>query len=209
MLKTTLAALALATLALPAAAQSFIKKDVTEFTVTLNEQTCTISRDQNADNMVHSSYASTTRGMPQPISLGHGIETLGELEFIDYMVAAQSDDSIIVVDTRTEAWHRNLRIPCTINVPYTQLNDDKDIAIFTALDFFGVDENDDGSLNFDNAKTVVGYCNGFWCGQTPAMFVKAKYSLINLGYPADKLKYYRGGMQAWTALGMSVEGLKE
>jgi rhodanese-related sulfurtransferase len=209
MIKPLVTAFTFAILALPASAQSLIKKDVTEFTVTLNEQTCTIGRAQDADNVVHPSYASTTRGAPQPISLGHGIETLGELEFIDYMITAQKDENIIVIDTRTEAWHQNLRIPCTINVPYTQLNDDKDIAIFTALDYFGIDENDDGSLNFDNAKTVVGYCNGFWCGQTPAMFVKAKYSLINLGYPGDKLKYYRGGMQAWTALGLSVEGRKQ
>lgn len=209
MIKTTLTAIAMACLATTASAQSFIKKDVTEFTVTLNGETCTIGRNQNKDNTVHPSYSTTARGMPQPINLGRGIQTLGELELIDYMKKAEGDDTITIVDTRTEGWHHNLRIPCTVNVPYTQLNDDKDIAIFALLDNFGVDENDDGTLNFDNAKTIVGYCNGFWCGQTPGMFVKAKYSLINLGYPAEKLKYYRGGMQAWTALGMSVEGAKK
>jgi len=205
-MRKLLTAIAISALATTASAQSVIKKGMTEFTVALNGATCTIGREQAKDNKVHEAYSTTTRGAPQPISLGHGIETLGELEFIDYMMKAEKDDSITIVDTRTEGWHRNLRIPCTVNVPYTQLNDDKDIAIFALLDNFGVEENDDGSLNFDAAKTIVGYCNGFWCGQTPAMFVRAKYSLVNLGYPADKLKYYRGGMQAWTALGMTVEG---
>jgi rhodanese-related sulfurtransferase len=209
MLKPILATLALTILALPAQAQVVIKKGMTEFTVTLNGETCTIARDQDKEAVIHPSYARTAQGWPQAISLGNGIETLGELEFIDYMQAAENDDSIIVIDTRTENWHANLRIPCTINVPYTLLNDDKDIAIFTALDYFGVDENDEGSLNFDNAKTIVGYCNGYWCAQTPAMFLNAKYSLINLGYPGEKLKYYRGGMQAWTSFGLSVEGLKK
>jgi rhodanese-related sulfurtransferase len=209
MLKTSIVAFALLALAATASAQSSIKKGMTEFTVTLNGTTCTIAREQTKGNKIHDAYSTTDRGSPQSISLGHGIETLGELEFIDYMMKAEKDENIIIVDTRTEGWHRDLRIPCTVNVPYTQLNDDKEIALFTVLDNFGVEENDDETLNFDNAKTIVGYCNGYWCGQTPGMFVRAKYSLINLGYPAAKLKYYRGGMQAWTSLGLSVEGAKK
>lgn len=200
---------ALAAFSTTALAQSNIKKGMTEFSVTLNGETCAISRAQTKGNKIHSAYSTTERGAPQPISLGDGIQTLGELEFVDYMMKAEKDKSIMIVDTRTEGWHRNLRIPCTVNVPYTQLNDDKDIAILTILDNFGVEENEDETLNFDNAKTIVGYCNGYWCGQTPAMFMRAKYSLINLGYPAEKLKYYRGGMQAWTSLGLTVEGALE
>ncbi|MFK5977666.1 MAG: rhodanese-like domain-containing protein [Rhizobiaceae bacterium] len=200
---------AMAAFSTTALAQSNIKKGMTEFSVTLNGETCTISRAQAKGNKIHTAYSTTERGAPQPISLGEGIQTLGELEFVDYMMKAEKDKSVMIVDTRTEGWHRNLRIPCTVNVPYTQLNDDKDIAILTILDNFGVEENEDETLNFDNAKTIVGYCNGYWCGQTPAMFMRAKYSLINLGYPAEKLKYYRGGMQAWTSLGLTVEGALE
>ena len=205
-MKVLWAAFTVSIMAFSASAESLIRPGMTEFSVTIGGQTCVIGRNQAEDNQVHPAYASTARGMPMPISLGNGIETLGEQEFIDWMQKAAADDSIVLVDTRTESWHQNLRIPCTINVPYTLMNDDKDIAIFTLLDYFGVQENDDGSLNFDTAKTIIGYCNGFWCGQTPAMFLKAKYSLINLGYPAEKLKYYRDGMQAWTALGLTVEG---
>lgn len=187
-------------------AESTIKPGMTEFSVLLNGQQCTIARVQTKGNKINDSYVTTERGAPQPISLGHGIETLGELEFVDYMMRAEADDSIMIVDTRTQGWHSDLRIPCTVNVPYTELNDDEEIALLTILDNFGVEENDDETLNFENAKTIVGYCNGYWCGQTPAMFVRAKYSLINLGYPPEKLKYYRGGMQAWTSLGLSVEG---
>lgn len=209
MLKTIIAIFAVTALTTTALAQSNIKKGMTEFSVTLSGETCTIARTQAKGNKIHAAYSTTERGAPQPISLGKGIETLGELEFIDYMMKAEKDESIMIVDTRTEGWHRDLRIPCTVNVPYTLLNDDEEIAILTVLDNFGVEENDDETLNFDNAKTIIGYCNGYWCGQTPGMFVRAKFSLINLGYPAEKLKYYRGGMQAWTSLGLSVEGALE
>lgn len=206
MYRIFLAVFVLVVVTTSAQAQSNIKKGMTEFSVTLNGETCVISREQTKGNKIHTAYSTTERGAPQPISLGKNIDTLGELEFIDYMMKAEKDDNIVIVDTRTEGWHRDLRIPCTVNVPYTQLNDDEEIAILTILENFGVEENDDETLNFDNAKTIIGYCNGYWCGQTPGMFVRAKYSLINLGYPAEKLKYYRGGMQAWTSLGLSVEG---
>ncbi|PHS78887.1 MAG: sulfurtransferase [Rhodospirillaceae bacterium] len=192
-----------------AQAASFIAKGETSFNIEKDGATCTIERNQTKGNKVHVLYETTTRGRPMPMSLSAKIETLGELEFIAYMKKASTDESIFVVDTRTPGWHRDLRIPCTTNVAFTEFADDKEIAIFALLDHFGVTEADDGTLDFSKAKTVVGYCNGFWCGQTPGMFVNAKFSLKNLGYPEEKLKYYRGGMQAWTALGLSVEGSKK
>jgi rhodanese-related sulfurtransferase len=64
---------------------------------------------------------------------------------------------------------------------------------------FGVKENDD-SLDFTNAKTVVMFCNGMWCGQSPNNI----RNLLKLGYPADKIKWYRGGMQDWEILGLTT-----
>lgn len=174
-----------------------------EVTVTLDDRSCVIRR---TGAPMHPAYLATDQGMPQPMIVGAGVETLGEREFIDYLQRAGSDPSILVVDTRTEDWHERLHIPCTTNVSFRNFADNQDDALFYLTEVFGVEEKDDGTLNFDNAKTVVGYCNGYWCGQTPAMFKRAQFSLLNLGYPPEKLKYYRGGMQAWTSLGLSVEG---
>ncbi|MEP4190370.1 MAG: sulfurtransferase, partial [Sneathiella sp.] len=159
MFKGTVAALGICAFSIGAQAESLIKPGVTEFSVTLNGETCKISRNQTKGNVIHKLYQTTERGRPQPISLAPGIETLGELEFIEYMQKAQTDPSILIVDTRTEGWHRNLRIPCTINVPYTQLNDDRFVALSTVIDEFGVEEKEDESLDFSKAKTIVGYCN--------------------------------------------------
>jgi ribosome-associated protein len=48
------------------------------------------------------------------------------------------------------------------------------------------------------------YCNGIWCGQSPTNIRQ----LLSLGYPAHKLKWYRGGMQSWKALGLTTVELK-
>jgi rhodanese-related sulfurtransferase len=46
----------------------------------------------------------------------------------------------------------------------------------------------------------VFYCNGAWCGQSPTNIK----TLLMLGYPANKIKWYRGGMQDWRMLGLTT-----
>ncbi|MGB5520728.1 MAG: hypothetical protein WBO73_20030, partial [Gammaproteobacteria bacterium] len=54
--------------------------------------------------------------------------------------------------------------------------------------------------DFSEAKQILLWCNGPWCGQSP----RAIRALISLGYPAEKLYYYRGGMQMWQSLGLTT-----
>jgi rhodanese-related sulfurtransferase len=67
------------------------------------------------------------------------------------------------------------------------------------VDQFGVVENE-GVFNFSDAKTLVLYCNGMWCGQSPASIK----TLLGFGYPSHKIKWYRGGMQSWSNLGLTT-----
>jgi rhodanese-related sulfurtransferase len=64
---------------------------------------------------------------------------------------------------------------------------------------FGAARQDD-LWNFSGAKTLVFYCNGPWCGQSPTNIKQ----LLALGYPAHKLKWYRDGIQGWKALGLTT-----
>ncbi|MGB5919332.1 rhodanese-like domain-containing protein [Arcobacter sp.] len=182
-----------------------VSKGVKSIEMNLNGEKFTLMRNQTAGNKITPLYNRTDNGVPQPMILSEGVETLGELELIDYMKKAQSDKSIAIIDTRTPGWFVRLRIPGAINVPYTNFNE-KDTAIEMMEDEMGVVQKDDGTLDFSNAKTLALYCNGYWCGQTPAMVKNAKFSLLKMGYPASKIKYYRGGMQSWTSLGFTVIG---
>jgi len=182
-----------------------ISKGVKSIEMNLNGEKFTLMRNQTAGNKISDLYVTTNRGIPQPMILAPGVETLGELEFIELMKKAQTDDSIAVIDSRTPGWFARLRIPGAVNVPYLNFNE-KDSAIEMMEDEMGVTVNDDGTLDFSEAKTLALYCNGYWCGQTPGMVKNAKFALLKMGYPAEKIKYYRGGMQAWTSLGFTVVG---
>jgi len=186
-------------------AGAMISKGVKSIDMELNGDKFTIMRNQTAGNKITPLYETTNRGKPQPISLAKGLETVGELEFIELMKKAQKDDNIAIIDSRKPGWYAKLRIPGAINVPFTNF-ETKEGAIESMEDEMGVVQKEDGSLDFSDAKTLALYCNGYWCGQTPGMVKNVKYSLINMGYPVSKIKYYRGGMQAWTSLGFTVIG---
>ena len=182
-----------------------ISKGVKSIDMELNGDKFTIMRNQTVGNTITPLYETTHRGSPQAMILAEGLETLGELEFIEYMKKAQTDETIAIIDTRTPSWYEKLRIPGALNVPYTNFSGE--ISAIETMEFeFNVKTKEDGTLDFSNAKTIVAYCNGNWCGQTPAMVKGLKYSLLNMGYPAEKIKYYRGGMQAWASFGFTVIG---
>ena len=182
-----------------------ISKGVKSIEMNLNGEKFTLMRDQSKTGKISALYETTFRGTPQPISLAEGLETLGEVEFIEYMKKAQTDETIAVIDSRKPGWFDRLRIPGAVNVPFTNF-DEKGTAIEMMEDEMGVVQNDDGTLDFSNAKTLALYCNGYWCGQTPGMVKNAEFALLKMGYPVEKIKYYRGGMQAWTSLGFTVVG---
>ncbi len=205
MFKPWLAATCLgAALSLSSAVHAEVKiaPGLSSFTVMHEGEEVEIKRAQDQEHQIHPLYALTARGMPQPMHpfAPHPVETLGEREFVDYMMQAQQDDNIMIVDTRTIGWHVRLTIPGAKSYPYTMMDDagDRDWA----LDDFGVVKTGTEEYDFSKAKTLAMFCNGYWCGQTPAMIRK----LLEVGYPAEKLKYYRGGMQAWTSLGFTVVG---
>jgi rhodanese-related sulfurtransferase len=172
-----------------------------------NGQKVAIMRNQDQNNTVNPDFAKTSRKCPpfciQPGELAPGVATIGELEVIHYLkMMSDGDTSIMVVDSRTPDWVAKGTIPGAINIPWDKLNIGKSDPI-TVQDIlekhFGV-KNQDGFYMFDNAKTVVMFCNGPWCGQSPTNIK----GLLKIGYPADKIKWYRGGMQDWEVLGLST-----
>ena len=185
-----------------------ITGDLMSIEVMHNGNKVTVERNADNQNTVNPSFALTSRPCPpfciQPMKLAPGVETIGEVEMIGYMEKASAgDDSILIIDSRTPDWAARGMIPGAINLPWTALSTRKGAdpisigEIFT--DTFGAKEFD-GLWKFGDAKTLVMYCNGMWCGQSPTN-IKA---LLDFGYPAHKIKWYRGGMQNWENLGLTT-----
>jgi rhodanese-related sulfurtransferase len=172
-----------------------------------------IQRDPDNFNQIDPDYAMTSRPCPpycvQPMQLAPGVETIGELELIETLKRITlGADNLLVIDSRDQDWLiRSGIIPGAIHLPWEKLHpahtDPEAIADILTL-LFGASRT--GLLwNFENARTLVFYCNGPWCGQSPTNIKQ----LLALGYPAHKLKWYRGGMQEWKSLGLTTVPVKQ
>jgi len=173
-----------------------------------NGEKVIIMRNQDLNNTVNHAYAKTSRKCPpfciQPAKVATGVDTIGELEVIGYLEnIGQGDNSILIIDSRTPDWVENGTIPGSINIPWKKLNTNQGADPFIVEEIlqnkFDV-RKQEGLWDFSNAKTLVLFCNGIWCGQSPSNIK----TLLRIGYSAEKLKWYRGFMQNWENLGLTL-----
>lgn len=200
-----------ACLAVPASGQAEevrITPDIKKVTVRHDGDSVDIMRNQDNANTVNPAFAKTSRPCPpfciQPSALAPGVETIGEVELMHYAeMMSGGDSNIVLIDSRTPDWVGRGTIPSAMNVPWTQLNPAKGATPFEIAEImestFGVTESE-GLFDFNDAKTAVMFCNGMWCGQSPNNIK----NLLKFGYPAHKIKWYRGGMQDWEILGLTT-----
>ena len=175
-----------------------------------------ISRNQDNANTIHAAFTKTSRPCPpfciQPTHpfAPAPVDTVTELDVIHAARdVAGGDTSVMVIDARTPVWNTAAKggtIPHSVNIPFNTINSkalakDPMAVVEILTDHFGVADMD-GVLDYSGAKTLYLFCNGLWCGQSPA----AIRALLQIGYPESKLKYYRGGMNSWQSLGLSTIG---
>lgn len=186
----------------------YITRDLPYVEVLHHGKPVRIQRNPDTLNTIDSDYALTSRPCPpfciQPMVLAPGVETIGELELLDYLRdIGAGNQGLMLVDSRTDDWTKRTGIiPGAVLIPWDTLalaRIDPEKVAGILEDKFKAHPN--GPFwDFSQAKTLILYCNGAWCGQSPTNIK----TLLSLGYPANKLKWYRGGMQDWKSLGLTT-----
>jgi rhodanese-related sulfurtransferase len=116
-----------------------------------------------------------TWGIIQPLVLSPGVETVAELEVIAHIRAGGA-----LVDCRLARYLDGGSIPTAVNIPHGEI-----VERSRELD--------------PDALTVV-FCNGPQCLASS----DAVSALLQAGWPARALAYYRGGLHDWVTLGLPL-----
>ena len=184
-----------------------------------------IQRIQDTSHTVTGSFARTSRKCPpfciQPTHVDPRVATVSEIDIFDFLENDVVTGTGVLIDARLPSWHKKGTIPGSVNIPFTVFEGEAgEQALADALYQLGVRKRGEtgsftrlleswGFLNgdlktdkwdFSQAKKIILWCNGPWCGQSP----RAIRALLKLGYPPDRLFYYRGGMQLWQILGLTT-----
>lgn len=185
-----------------------------------------IQRVQDQNNTLTGGFTKTSRKCPpfciQPLIVAPGVTTVGELELLEFIDKKLEVGKGILIDARTPSWFEKGTIPGSINIPFTNFDPKKSASelakallklnvkkkgnnggsfVDSIMSFFSGDtKTANNPWDFSDAKEALLFCNGMWCGQSPT----AIKNLLALGYPPEKIYYYRGGMQSWQSLGLTV-----
>ena len=145
----------------------------------------------------------TTVGRIQPMIIAPGIITVGEIEVLDFIKNKLNVNpaAYILVDARKRDWYEQMTIPSSVNIPFDEMEYDEAVPedferVEKLLGFHKVGD----AYDFSHAKTALLFCNGPWCAQSSFAIAK----LMKIGFPKEKLLWYRGGLQDWLAVGLSV-----
>ncbi len=127
------------------------------------------------------------KGWLQPMVPVPGVHPVGEIEVLN----AMNDRDALLVDMREPEGRANGTIGGSVHIEYMEVAD--------RLNELGCSKVA-GKWDCSKAKKVYAFCNGPVCPQSSTAIV----AMTRVGFPADRIYYYRGGMLDWTALGFPV-----
>lgn len=201
--------------------------DMDSLTVKFQGKSVRVMRNQDPAHTVDESWAKTSRKCPpfcpHPMHVAPGVTTVGEVEVFDFMKNKVNNGTGMMIDARLPSWHKKGTIPGSVNIPFTEFERKPtdpalaaimkkigatprghvgfvDHAWDKTLETVGVDIQRSGFWDYSKSPDLLFWCNGPWCGQSP----HAIRGLLALGFPPEKVYYYRGGMQMWEMLGLTV-----
>ncbi len=126
------------------------------------------------------------------------IKTVGELETIEFMKSLKKNRNRLVVDVRSSVEYKQNSLPTAINIPYSMLTPNSKYRE-EILKLLGVRKLKKG-WHFKYVYKLLIFDNGILDNRA----IKMINSLIKIGYPKNKILYYRGGVDSWRELGLTL-----
>lgn len=127
------------------------------------------------------------------------VQTLVEPEVLEFLAQAVGQNAGLLVDARMPNDRAMGFIPGSVSLPFETLNPQNELRdeILKALGARAFED----VFNFTDAQSLVVYDSGPTRHDAELLIGH----LLEVGYPADKIRYYRGGMQVWAVLGLTIQ----
>jgi len=134
-----------------------------------------------------------------PAEAAVGIETVIEPQVLAFLADAVGKNKWLLVDARMPSDRGLGFIPGSVSLPHPTIAEagETRTQILKALGARAFDD----IYNFADAQMLMVYDNG--PSQNDAGVLIAH--LLEVGYPPEKIRYYRGGMQVWSVLALTVQ----
>jgi len=133
----------------------------------------------------------------QPMNI-KGVSTVGELEVLDFIKELKGKEAKLLIDIRNSKFYNQNTIPGAINIPYSMLKN-KSKYQEQVLQLLGGKKRGEKWI-FKLVPTLL----IFGDSEENDKASKSIKTLLKLSYPAQKIYYYRTGIEAWNRLGLTL-----
>ena len=127
-----------------------------------------------------------------------GVTTVGELEVLDFIKELKGEEAKLFIDIRKSKKYKDSTIPGAINIPYTMLTNkskyQKDVLKLLGGKKVG------NRWKFKHIPTLL----IFGEKEESSEAYEAIKTLLKLSYPNKKILFYRGGIENWKRLGLTL-----
>ena len=133
----------------------------------------------------------------QPMNI-KGVRTVGELEVLEFIKALKGKEAKLLIDIRNSKLYNQNTIPGAINIPYSMLKN-KSKYQEQVLKLLGGKKRGEKWM-FKLVPTLL----IFGDSEEDDKVSNSIKTLLELSYPAQKIYYYRTGIEAWNRLGLTL-----
>ena len=142
----------------------------------------------------------------EPITIGE-VKTVGELETLSFIEKLKEKKARLLVDVRKSKSYQKSTIPGAINLPLNILKNESKyqnevlkLLGATAKSKTAKSKTAKAKWSFTHAQSLLIFGDSATSNEASSAIKK----LLELGYPSSKLLYYRSGIEAWKAFGLTT-----
>lgn len=168
-----------------------ITQELVEVSVEHQKQALIIERTMSDDNKSCPPFCI------QPLVI-QGVKNVAELEVLMFIESFKDKKSQLLVDVRSAQSYKKSTIPGATNIPFSMLSGESPYRE-RILSLLGGKKSSQ-KWYFKNPQTLLIFSHDaadFRASKTIKI-------LLELGYPANKLLYYREGVESWKRLGLTL-----
>ena len=133
----------------------------------------------------------------QPLKI-ENIKTVGELELLAFIEEVKRKRDGLLIDVRKSSKYNENTIPSAINLPYEMLTNESPYQK-EVLRTLGARKIKEGWF-FKNPQKLLIFGESSFSPEAS----NAVKELLKLGYPKEKILYYRGGILSWKNAGLTL-----
>ena len=193
---------------------SILNKKEDDSSLIVKQKNIKITKDLFSLNVMHNEHETLIQRVPmkgidscppfciEPLTIKN-VKTVAELETLEFIGKLKEKKAHLMIDVRSHKVYKKETIPGATSLPLSMIKDkspyqEEVLKLLGAKKLLTASEK--SKWYFPDAQSLLIFGQSATSNEASTFIRK----LMELGYPASKILYYRGGVLSWKSLGLTL-----